>query len=484
MKQGWSLKWALILVAIVLPAELGSFMPQAIGTSLTSVGEHFHTANLGWVSTLGLLFGGLFAPLIGKAADMYGKKRLILIMTALTVAGGVVSATAPNYGLFLLGRSLSSFIGPVVFLAYSLVRDVFPRRLLVVAISLTGTGIGVTTIVTPLLTGWLIDSFGYSGLYWFFGLYPLLAGLLFLAVVPESHAKVAARLGYVSAAWLGLGIGGVLVGISEGAGWGWTAGSTLACLAAGVACLGLWVAWDLRSSRPLVDIRLFGSRRVLTTAFAAALIYSAMTANALALPIMVMVPRLLGVDYGFGVSTLGVSTYLVPVGVATVIFGFVAGRLAPRIGVRLPFLLGALFIGAGLALTAGYHAYPWQLILFNCLIGVGEGLSLSAIPNLVVGAVPPEKQGAMASMVTVPQTIFTSVASQVYFVILGQHIGKVVGGSVIYTNRGFVIVFLLAAAISVASFCVGLAIPHGRPRHLQESHATEQPSLAETRIQF
>lgn len=122
----------------------------------------FQTPHIAWVSTLFTLTGAISAPLVGKLADRDGKKKWLLITTGCMALGSLIVALAPTFPIVLIGRAVEGFGLAIVPIVYSLMRDIFPKRMLAVAVSLATAGIGVTTITGPIFAGLLIDNFGYQ----------------------------------------------------------------------------------------------------------------------------------------------------------------------------------------------------------------------------------------------------------------------------------------------------------------------------------
>ena len=115
-EPSWTPRLILSLFGIVLVVELLSLSYQMTSVSLPLIAGHFHTTQAAWLLTAFLLVGAVTAPLLGKLADIYGKRKLLLTTIALTAAGSLLSAVAPSYGLLIAGRALQGFLMPCMFL--------------------------------------------------------------------------------------------------------------------------------------------------------------------------------------------------------------------------------------------------------------------------------------------------------------------------------------------------------------------------------
>ncbi|MEU6422913.1 MFS transporter [Streptomyces spiralis] len=443
----------------MLLTELAAFSFNLISTALPGIGAHFHTAQAGWTITVTNLAGGLLYPVTGRLGDLYGKRRILLLLTAGGVVGAVLSAVASDFPLFLLGRGLQALLLPTLPLAYSLIRDVFPPRIMATAASLTVTGFGATFVISPFLAGWLIDSFSYRGVFWFLAAYPAVCLVMILALVPETPVRARRRLDYTAAVMLGLSAPAIVLGLSEGSVWHWTSPATLGCVAAGVILAVLWYRRDASAEQPLVDVRLLRSRAMRTTLLASGLIYGTAAIAPSIAPALLMTSRSAGGGYGFGVDAFGVAWFTAPMGACMVLGGLLAGSRTARWGARAPMLVGCLLLAVGSVVLATLPDQRWQMTVALAFYGAGMGLSYAGQPNLIIQAVPQEELGISAAMGSIAQNLGTAVAVQAVFVVLAQH---PLGSGAAYSGHGYTLAFLIGTGCAVVSAVAVALVPHGR----------------------
>ncbi|MEU6379430.1 MFS transporter [Streptomyces sp. NPDC046909] len=454
--------FVLILVALLWPLEVLSLSYSLLTPAVTEIAVHYRTDQVGWVFTSLTLVGGVAGPVMSKFGDLYGKKKVMAVGALAAVVGGFVAALAPNFPTLLAGRALQGLMLPLATLSYSLMRDILPKRWLAFAASLTVGGTGVVTITAPFIAGYFVDHHGFRSVFWLLAVLSVIAFLGLLAV-PESQVRARSRLDWTGVVLLGAGVGLVLLGLSEAATWSWSSAKTLGCLVGGVALLLLWVVVERRIREPLVDLRLVSRRPVLTTIVVAGLAYGAVGAYSTILPMMAMTPRALGGDYGFGSTAMQLTLFTVPAGITTCVPSFIAGLYMRRIGARFPAVVGSLVMAASAAFSAFYHEEKWQVLVGFSVLAAGASLAYAAIPNLVIEATPVDQQAITAGMAGLLQTLGSTAAVQVVYVILLQNVGQLVQGSPIYTGTGFTVAYLACAGFALVATLVGLLIPHGRP---------------------
>ncbi|YCN57360.1 MFS transporter [Rhodococcus erythropolis] len=454
--------WVGILLILCLLSEEVAYAFNLVTPALPSMAGSFETSNIAWVSTLFTLSGAISAPLIGKLADRDGKKKWLLIATACMATGSLIVAIAPTFSVVLVGRTVEGLGLAIVPITYSLMRDIFPKRMLAMAVSMTTAGIGVTTITGPVIAGVLIDNFGFRGVFFALALFPVLLGALVMLVVPESPIRVKTSIDWVGGIMLGLSIALLLYCIGEGGTWGWTSWKTLLCAIAAVAIFIGWARYEKRIENPLIDIAVLRGRAVVTTLVAQFTGQAVIVLQFVLLSFIVQTPIALGVTYGLGESASYMARLTTPAGVATVAMGLLVGIIAERRGARLPNWIGFALMAIGSVSLAFSHKEFWPILLGYLIYAFGAGLISAAIPNLVIAAAPVRLQAVTASTVNVVGSVGSAVAVQIGFAILALNIATVADGTPIYAGIGYTTVYFVAAGLAVVGLAATLLMPHGR----------------------
>ena len=450
-----------MIAVLVLLTEQSALAIGLIAPTLPKIAVEFETTQVIWVITAFTLLGGIVTPIVSKLADLYGKKLVLVVCAIVAAVGALVSSLASTFGLLLAGRALQGVAIAFIPLAYSLMRDIFPRRLLALGIAITTNGVGIVTIAGPFLAGYLADHHGVRSVFWFLFAISAVGGVLTQLIVPETPVRVRAPIDWLGALLLAAGLGAGLLGLSQAQTWSWGDPRTLLCLIGGAALLALWGAWERRTRHPLVDLGLLARRPVFATMVAAGLAVGAISGAATLLPTMLQTPEAAAPGYGFGTSVTETAYYTLAAGVFTVLGGFFVGWTARSVGFRNHLAVGSLLIAAGSLLLGIAHSQDWEIVVFYALIGMGA-IVYAAVPNLVVGAVPVDQQAISAGMVGTAQTLVAAVVTQLVFVVLTNNVDTVVQGFPIYSEAGFRIAFMLSAAVAVAGAVAALAIRHGR----------------------
>jgi MFS family permease len=425
-----------------------------------------------WLLTAPLLVGGITPPLVGRFADVFGKRRLFLVVLAVFLSGTVaagVSAVLDSYGLLIVARVLQGFGGNMFPLSVGIIRDCFPRERQPFAFGFLSAGLGVGGGAGLLVAGPIIAALSWDWLFWSGAIVLGLALLAGLLVVPESPVRAEVRrIDWAGALLLVAGLLPILLVISEGADWGWTGPVVLTLVPAGAVVLLGWVWWESRTPEPLVDLRLLRAPAPLTLNVQTFLVGLLQFGFLAMLPLYVAVPPVHG--FGFGANATAAGLFMLPSTIMMVLVAPVTGVVTTRFGANRTLAAGGLALAAstGWFLLGGID--PWEVYASNALFGAGYGMAIGAISTLVVASVEPDRTGVAAGINAFSRAI-------------GGALGAPVATALITTGAGFTdesgyrVAFAVFTAIAVATALVSAAIPS---RGRQES-ATSSASDSATK---
>ncbi|MGM7677660.1 MFS transporter [Microbacterium sp. A94] len=420
-----------------------------------------------WVITITLLVGAIFTPIAGKLGDMFGKRRIALVLLALLVAGSVLAALSTTVGPMIVGRGLQGMGTGVIPLGIAILRDVLPPKRLGSAIALVSATLGVGGALGLPLSAFVAENYDWHLLFWVAAGIGTLSFVLFLLVIPVSALRSGGRFDFIGAVGLALGLGGVLLAVSKGNEWGWDSLQTLGLLVGGVVVLLLWGWYELRRDNPLVDIRVSARGAVLMTNLASIAMGFALFASSIVFPQLLQLPRETG--SGLGLTLLHASFVLMPSGLAMLAMSPVAGRLERQFGPK-PLLVAGAGIIAVTYLAAGFiNLEVWHVLVINTVIGVGIGLGYAAMPTLIMRAVPANETGSANGLNTLMRSLGTSVAAAVIAAILAQSSVQSDGAS-IPSPDGFQMSLLLGLVAALLCALIAAFIP--KPKEYTKEHVS------------
>jgi EmrB/QacA subfamily drug resistance transporter len=434
-----------------------AMLSSSVVPALPTMQHALHTTETGitWLLTAYLLAASVGTAILGRLGDMYGKERLLLWTLVILAAGTLLAAVSSSLGVIIVARFIQGASGGIFPLAFGIVRDEFPREKVAGSIGLLSAILGAGAGVGIVLSGVIVEHLNYHWLFWIPLVATVLAAVATWRFIPKSPVRVPGRINWLAAALMTVGISTVLLAISQTGKWGWGSTKTLGLVFLGVIVSIVWIAVEVRSRNPLIDMTMMRIRGVWTTNLAAFLLGAGMYSSFIVLPQFAQLPKSTG--FGFGASVVVSGLYLLPSTILMSILGIYAGRISQRFGSRAALLSGTAFTTASFALLAVAHSHPYDLLVAAGLLGVGIGLAFAALGNLIVQAVPNRQTGVASGMNTVMRTLGGALGGQLSATFIAAHIAH--GHP---TVTGFSETFLMATGFLIVCLLAGVLVPKRR----------------------
>ncbi|WP_020673274.1 MFS transporter [Amycolatopsis nigrescens] len=409
------------------------------------------TADTSWAVTAALLGGAVTSPVIGRLGDLYGKRRLLLIVLGLLSAGSVLCAVADSLLPMIVGRALQGVGMGIVPLGISLLRDVLSPQRVGASIALTSSVLGVGAALGLPFAAMSAQFGDWHLLFWEIAAVTVLIGGLAAWLVPKAPGLARGRFDLIGALGLTSGLTALLLAISHGGEWGWSSVTTLALFAGSAALLAGWGAWELRVTDPLIDLSTAARRPVLLANIASVVVGFAMYAQTLMVPQLLQLPVATG--HGLGQTMLQAGLWMVPAGVAMMSASPVGARLSAARGPKVSLMLGTVLIGLGYVACLVWMDSTGGLVFGTVVTNAGVGFAYGALPALIMGAVAPSETGAANGFNTLMRSIGSSMAGAVIGVIFAELSAPM--GVTTVPLRG---AFVLAAVAGMVSSLVALVV--------------------------
>jgi MFS family permease len=463
-----TLTLAVVVISVFAYKGLETILSPALPLIQDSLGAT--EAQIAWVITGVLLTGAVATPLIGRLSDIRDKKSILLTVLAIVAAGTVVSGLSSSVLMLTCGQLLQGVGLAVVPLAFGIIRDTQTEARIksgngaVIAFVYAGTAFALVG------SGLLVSVLPWR---WLFAVPFAIIVIIFLAawrLVPSCPPVNHGRVDYAGAALLGSGMAVILVGITKAPEWGWLSAKFGSTLLLCVALLSVFVVVELRSSEPLIDMRLLATRPLAVSCLVYLLGGFATNALFLAVPMLVQQPTTTG--FGLGASEFTTGLLLLPLGLAGAVVAPLTGRLDRQVGGRITMLAGVALTGVSFVLLFTANGNFLMVIGATLLMGASGGIMLTQAMNTVALTSPASRIGAFSGLAFVVKAV-------------GGTLGVQLSGSILTTGNSasgpnwasFTIVFTMGLTITalVAVSCLLL------PRKTTISTAGSEP-LVDTRV--
>ncbi|GAA1590229.1 MFS transporter [Leucobacter aridicollis] len=452
-----------LAVAVLAAAGIASSITQTMVTPLIPqlpVIFDAPASSTAWVITATLLAAAVAVPISGRLGDLFGKRRMLLVLSVPLIVGALICAVAPTVQVMIAGRALQGFGSGMVPLGIAMLRDLVPPQRLSSAIATVSATLGVGGAIGLPVSAAVIDFANWRALFFASAVITLLVALAIWWLIPALPPGAAGqRFDWLGAIGLAIGLISLILGASKGATWGWGAPLTLSMFATAVAALGLWGVWELRTTDPLVDLRTAAVPRVLLTNIASLFIGFGMYASMLVMPQLLQLPTATG--YGLGQSILAAGLWMAPAGLMMLVLSPVGGRLTDARGPKFTLVLGGAILALGYGVGLLAMGSTWGLLATSLVINSGVALAYGAMPAIIMGAVPKSETAAANGFNTLMRSLGTTVGAAVIGLVLAQ-LTTSFGDAVVPSQTGFTVALLLGAAISAAATALAACIPRAR----------------------
>jgi MFS family permease len=329
----------------------------------------------------------LTVPPAGALGDRFGRKRLMLVGFVGIIGSLVWASSTTDITMLIASRFLDGAFSAMIFPGtLSTITNVIPseRRSQAVAAWTVSAAVGGTLGAPG--AGALIESFWFGSIFAGTAALCVVIAVMTVLFVPETFDPEDSNLDPLGSLLSVIGIGGLTFGIIEGPVKGWTSIETLGGFAAGLIFLAAFVGWELRTERPVLDVRLFKLRGFSTGSVSIFLQFFA------AFGFFYVGAQFLA--FVFGYSPLSIGLAFLPVGLSIPLGAAIATRLSSTVSRGVIGGVGLVVLAAGAAgftfLSSGSEYWMFAAALF--VFGAGMGLAGPPATEAIVEALPAERQ--------------------------------------------------------------------------------------------
>ena len=367
-----------------------------LNVALPRLSEGLNASNsqLQWiVDGYTIIYAGLILT-TGSLGDRFGRKGALSIGLVLFGLGSIASSWASSAGMLIATRCFMGIGGALVMPAtLSILTNIFkdPKE--------RGRAIGVWAgvsaggiVIGPLAGGVLIAHFWWGSV--FLVNIPVVIAALVAGhyLLPTSKDPAAPKLDPAGALLSIAALMTLLWGLIEAPTRGWGSTTILSAFGLGVVLMAVFIAWELHSDHPMLEIRFFANARFSAANIGITLVFFALFGASF------LITQQL--QFVFGYSPLKAGIAMMPIAVPLLILGPVSARIVERVGTKIVVSIGLLFASLGLfwlsriALGSGYVDILYPMVL----LATGMGLTMAPATESIMGSVPRAKAGIGSAM--------------------------------------------------------------------------------------
>ena len=395
MDRATSLLVGSIMLVTFLAAVDGTIVDTAMPSIIGSLGG---VALYSWVFSAYLLTQTTTVPIYGKLADLFGRKRVLLIGIFIFLGGSALCGQARTMIELVVFRGLQGLgAGAIIPITSVIIGDQFSPAQRAKMQGLFSTVWGISGLTGPLVGGVIVDHLTWRLIFYISIPLGIIATVIFARFMQEKLNLGKAKVDYAGAVGLSIATTCLMLAtFAVGLGYGWFSGLVLALLLSSLLLYAATIWWEGRAPQPILPLAVWRMPAIAVANMASFLSGAVMIGINVYLPLYRQ-----GVEGG---SATQAGLILMPVALGWPIASFVGGRLILKLGYRASSLIGALcevIVGGYLVWAGNRHDLPLIVLqVLTFIVGFGMGFCSLAFLLIAQDSVGWNLRGVATASVT------------------------------------------------------------------------------------
>jgi EmrB/QacA subfamily drug resistance transporter len=358
-----------------------------------------------WVSLAFILASTSFLLILGRAGDVFGRKRLYLGGTVVFTLGLIFCALSQNISQLIFFRVVQA-IGAAMSMACgaAIVTEAFPQNERGLGMGLLALSVSVGLISGPVLGGFLLEWLDWRSLFYMripVGLIVLLMAQVYLKKDHRRIEKI--KFDLWGTFFSSGGLACFMIGVNQLNRFGLKSSQFYLLMGLGLLSLIIFIFVEKQALDPIVDLSLFNNRVFSAAVAGLFLMFLTYSAYILLMPFYLL--------QGIGLTPSKAGVVMTIVSMMALIVGPISGKLSDRFGQARFATLGALvtILSFGLMILFDDKGRMIDIIPALSLAGLGMGLFQSPNNSSIMGAVSPERLGTASALIAASRQVGISI---------------------------------------------------------------------------
>ncbi len=466
-RSGWRTLIILSCLGLIVLFDETMILP-AIPDFIRDFNISYSTSS--WLLSAYIIAAAVMTPIGGRLSDIYGKKKILLIVIGVYIVGVMAGRFATNIEFMLAARAAQG-VGMAAFpIAFGIIREVFPEKKLAMGQTIFSSMFPAGAVIGLVGGAAIIQNFGWQATY--LAVLPVAIALWLMIVkfvrIPGSvpmEAKAEAGNSNPSndrtidikgtlalAATIILFLTGVTFIEGNGAG-SWY--QIAALFAASGASLAAFITIEKRAPSPLLDFKLMKNKNFLPPTIILMLTFLSIFMVYLTVPVMVRSPEPLG----FGGDALAVASVQLPFMIVFMVGTIMSGSILNRVKNTKLTLIGTAVSTVGFFILLMFHSTESMVSVGLTILAAGLSLSITGGFNVILVSVPMQMTGIALGITLLLNLVGMSVGPVFAGILQQMYQGTVEGVEGQFpTQDAYNLIFVTAAFVSLASAALALAV--------------------------
>lgn len=384
----------LLMMVLSLSVLVGAITSDLVNPVLPLISKDLEASKsqVSWIVSGIALVLAIGVPIYGRISDFFELRKLYIFAIMILASGSLLCAIAPNLPLLVLGRMVQGAgMSAIPVLSIIAISKVFPQGKRGGALGIIAGSIGVGTAAGPIFGGVVGQYLGWNALFWFTFLLAIMivigAYYALPTIKPAESVGSNKNFDFIGGLFLGLTVGLLLFGITQGETSGFSSFSSLTSLIGSVVALVGFIWRIVTAENPFVPPVLFNNKDYVNTVIIAFFSMFAYFAVLVFVPLLVIEVN--------GLSSGQAGMILLPGSVAVAILSPFVGRLSDRFGDKRLIITGMTLMGLSTLFLSTYASGASPLLVSVGVLGVGIAFAFTNSPanNAAVSALDADKVG-------------------------------------------------------------------------------------------
>ncbi len=494
-----------VLVILSCIATMVMYAETMLIPAIPTLIKDFHISYglSSWLLTAYLISGAVMTPIAGKLSDIYGRKKMLLIIMAIYAGGVITGGFAINIYTLIITRVIQGFGMAMFPIAFSMVRDQFPREKVSIAQGVITSMFATGAVIGLSIGGIIIQHFGWR--MTFFTLIPISIILLLIIrkfihisddysydisnninnlnkdtkltktnkdEIIRNEKKLTTRIDIKGSILLAITITSFLLALTllqstprnsnsniiNGFTYFYSIlENTLPFMILGAISLILFIYVEKRAESPLMDFKIFLKPQILIPSTIIMIVGLSMFMVFQTIPILVQTP----IPIGFGENAIDTGRVQLPFAIVLLLFGPTSGIIISKLGSLKPIIFGSALTTLGFVIILLFHSS--ELLISSGLGILSAGLSLAAVGamNVILLSSPRESSGVTIGMSSMLRIVGSSIgpALSAMYMQTNQSVINVKGAvESLPSSFSFDLIFLTAVVLSIVSISLSILL--------------------------
>jgi MFS family permease len=473
--SGWKILTILSCLGLIVMFDETMILP-AIPDFIHKFNISYSTSS--WLLSAYIIAAAVMTPIGGKLSDIYGKKKILLIIMAVYVMGIIAGRFATNIE-FMIAARIAQGVGMAMFpIAFGIIREALPEKKLAIGQTIFSSTFSGGAVVGLVGGAAIIQNYGWQST--FLAILPVAIALWLIIArfaridSPASmenrvedgnksnYSKVSPTIDIKGTLTLAATIITFLAAITliEGNNAGelyWVAG----LFAASGASLASFIVIEMRAYSPLLDFKIMTSKSFLAPTIILMLAFMSIFMVYLTIPVMVRSPP----PFGFGGNAIEVASVQLPFMIVLLIGTIMSGFILNKIKNTKIMIFGTAISTIGFFVVLIFHSTENMVSVGLTILAAGLSLSITGAFNVILLSVPMQMTGIALGMTLLLNLVGMSVGPALSGVLQEAYKGTAIGVQGLFpTNQAYDLIFITAAIVSLASVAMALSVSRTRLR--------------------